>query len=81
LTYIYGKAVWSEEQNVAADYIFRIFSMTKVITSIAVMQLVEKGLIGLDDDLSSLMPEMAAIPILSNGKLSPTKNLQVISTI
>jgi methyl acetate hydrolase len=36
--------------------------MTKVVTSIALMQLVEKGLIGLDDDLSSLMPEMVAIP-------------------
>jgi CubicO group peptidase (beta-lactamase class C family) len=67
LTYTYGKAVWSEDQNITADNIFIIFSMTKVMTSIAAMQLVEKGLIGLDDDLSSLMPEMAAIPILNNG--------------
>jgi methyl acetate hydrolase len=54
--------------------------MTKVITSIAVMQLVEKGLIGLDEDLSSLMPEMVAIPILSKGKSGPAENLQGIST-
>ena len=74
MTYTYGKAVWSEDQNVTANNIFRIFSMTKVVTSIAAMQLVEKGLIGLDDDLSSLMPEMVAIPILNNGKLSPAKN-------
>ena len=74
LTYTQGKAVWSEDQNVTANNIFRIFSMTKVVTSIAAMQLVEKGLIGLDDDLSSLMPEMVAIPILNNGKLSPAKN-------
>ena len=75
LTYTYGKAVWTEDQNVTTNHIFRIFSMTKVVTSIAAMQLVEKGLIGLDDDLSSLMPEMVAIPILSDGKLSPAKNL------
>ncbi len=74
LIYTYGKAVWSEDQNVTANHIFRVFSMTKVVTSIAAMQLVEKGIIGLDDDLSSLMPEMVAIPILSDGKLSPAKN-------
>jgi len=74
LTYTYGKAVWTEDQNVTTKHIFRIYSMTKVVTSIAAMQLVEKGLIGLDDDLSSLMPEMASIPILSSGQLSQAKN-------
>jgi len=74
LTYTYGKAVWPEDQNVTTNRIFRIYSMTKVLTSIAAMQMVEKGLIGLDDDLSPLMPEMAAIPILSDGKLIRGKN-------
>jgi methyl acetate hydrolase len=74
LTYTYGKAVWTEDQKVTTKHIFRIYSMTKVVTSIAAMQLVEKGLIGLDDDLSSLMPEMASIPILSSGQLSQAKN-------
>ena len=74
VNYTFGKAVWTEDQNVTTNHIFRIFSMTKVVTSIAAMQLVEKGLIKLDDDLSSLMPEMVAIPILSDGKLSPAKN-------
>ena len=45
--------------------------MTKLITSIAAMQLVEKKLIGLDDDLSKLLPEMASILILSDGQLKP----------
>ena len=44
--------------------------MTKAITSIAAMQLVEKGKIGLDDPLNDLMPEMTSIPILTkDGKL------------
>jgi len=38
--------------------------MTKAITSVAALQLVEKGLIGLDDPLNELMPEMIVIPIL-----------------
>ena len=44
--------------------------MTKAITSVAALQLVEKGLIGLDDPLNELMPEMVSIPILGeDGKL------------
>ncbi|MCH7764565.1 MAG: beta-lactamase family protein [Candidatus Marinimicrobia bacterium] len=40
--------------------------MTKAITSVAALQLVEKGLIGLDDPLNELMPEMVSIPILND---------------
>ena len=39
--------------------------MTKAIASIAAMQLVEQGKIGLDDPLDDLMPEMTSIPILT----------------
>ncbi len=72
--YVYGKAVWSEEAKVTLQHIFRIYSMTKIVTSIAALQLVEKGLIKLDDDLSALLPEMTKIPILFNGKLIAPKN-------
>lgn len=72
--YVYGKAVWKESANVTAQHIFRIYSMTKLVTSIAAMQLVEKGLVKLDDDLSSFLPEMTKIPILSNGKILTPKN-------
>lgn len=74
LIYSYGKAVWTQEEKVTPNHIFQILSMTKVLTSIAALQLVEKGLVGLDDDLSPWLPEMAAIPILSNGELIQAKN-------
>lgn len=48
--------------------IFQIASMTKTLTSIAAMQLVEQGLISLDEPLDKLLPEMADIPILSEDK-------------
>ena len=79
--YAYGKAVWNEDGNVTGDHIFRIYSMTKLITSIAVLQLAENGLIGLDDDLSSLMPEMVAIPILSDGELRMGENPVTLRTL
>jgi CubicO group peptidase (beta-lactamase class C family) len=74
VTYHYGKAIWTEDAEVTSGHIFRIWSMTKLVTSIAAMQCVENGLIGLDDDLSSIMPEMTDIPILSNGELIKPKN-------
>ena len=74
VTYNYGKAVWTEDVEVTPEHIFRIWSMTKLVTSIAAMQCVENGLIGLDDDLSEIIPEMTTIPILSNGKLIESKN-------
>jgi CubicO group peptidase (beta-lactamase class C family) len=76
LSYVYGKAIWDSEAEVTPDHLFRIYSMTKMVTSIAAMQLVEQGAIGLDDDLSELLPEMAKIPILQNGELhSPTNKI------
>ncbi len=76
IVYEYGKAIWTEDAKVSSNHIFRIYSMTKLITSIAALQLVEKDMLGLDDDLSTLMPEMTEIPILSDGELiKPTNNI------
>lgn len=74
VSFIYGKAVWTEDIDVTENHIFRLWSMTKLITSVAALQLVERGEIGLDDDLSNLLPEMSEIPILTNGKLTEPKN-------
>ena len=73
-SYNYGKAVWTEDAEVTPEHIFRLAYMTKLVTSIAALQCVENELVGLDDDLSVLMPEMTKIPILSNGKLIEPKN-------
>ena len=39
-------------------------SMTKLITSTCIMQIVEAGKIGLDDDVRPLVPELAGMQIL-----------------
>jgi CubicO group peptidase (beta-lactamase class C family) len=46
------------------DDIFRIFSMTKPITSVSVMVLVEEGKAALDDPLSKFVPEFADVTVL-----------------
>lgn len=38
--------------------------MTKLITTTCLMQLVERGLVGLDADIKDLIPELEAMQIL-----------------
>jgi len=49
----------------AADAIFRIASMTKPITSLAAMMLVEAGQLRLNDPVSKYLPEFATIRVLT----------------
>ncbi|BAR53290.1 hypothetical protein NK6_99 [Bradyrhizobium diazoefficiens] len=55
----------------ALDSIFRIFSMTKPIVSVAVMALVEDGHLLLGDPVAKFIPEFAdqKVGIVSGGKL------------
>lgn len=63
----FGPAVWSETEALTAGHIFRIASMTKAITSVAVLQLWEQGLVDLDAPVNEILPGIDAIPILSPG--------------
>ena len=76
--YAFGPSIWNGTDTVNADNIFRIYSMTKPIATVAALQLVEKGLLGLDDPLNELMPEMTSIPIL-NKEGSLEQNNQAIT--
>ena len=49
------------------DAIFRIASMTKPVTSIAFMQLVEEGKIALDDPVARVIPEFANLGVYNGG--------------
>ena len=50
-----------------SDAVFRIFSMTKPITSAAVMQLVEAGKLRLDDPVSKYIPAFGAVKVYAGG--------------
>ncbi len=51
----------------ADNAIFRIASMTKPITSIAFMQLVEEGAVALDDPVERVIPEFAGLGVYNGG--------------
>ncbi|GAB1312887.1 Beta-lactamase [Madurella fahalii] len=56
---------------------FVLASMTKLLTCIAVLQLVERGLITLDSDITPHLPTLAAQPILSG--FDPTTGSPILT--
>ena len=53
----HGYSNLSIKKPMQADAIFRIMSQTKAIISLGVMQLFERGLLGLDQNISDFIPE------------------------
>jgi CubicO group peptidase (beta-lactamase class C family) len=51
----------------APDTIFRLYSMTKPLTSVAFMMLVEEGLVALDDPVSRFIPEWGDLGVYDRG--------------
>lgn len=59
-----GKRELGKDQEMTTDTVFAIFSCTKAVTGVAVMQLVEQGEISLDDPAKQYVPEIADIQVL-----------------
>jgi CubicO group peptidase (beta-lactamase class C family) len=57
----------ADGEGPSPDAVFRIFSMTKPIASTAVMQLVERGKVKLDDPVSKYVPAFAGVKVFAGG--------------
>jgi CubicO group peptidase (beta-lactamase class C family) len=65
-----GIAGWMDIERgspMREDAIFRIYSMTKPITAVALMMLVEEGLIGLDDPVHAYIPAWKNLGVYASG--------------
>lgn len=60
-----GKLDVARGVDMPADALFRIASMTKPVTSVAAMMLVEAGKLGLDDPVSKYVPGFEGRPVLA----------------
>ncbi len=62
------------------DTIFRIFSMTKPIISVAAMSLLEDGKLALNDPVSKYIPEFANLQVIdqSTGAVSDANNVMTV---
>src|SRR3954451_22855243 len=62
----FGVADVATGRPLTLDALFRIASMTKPVTSVALMQLVEQGRLGLDDPAEKYLPELAGLKVLES---------------
>jgi len=64
------------------DAIFRIYSMSKPITAVALMMLVEEGALGLDDDVATHIPSWKNLGVYATGMPSivPSGGLAFLTT-
>jgi methyl acetate hydrolase len=58
------------------DTVMSIYSCTKAVTAAAVMQLVETGLLDLDDEARTYVPEIAQCPVLEGFEASGEPRLR-----
>ena len=71
----FGVADLATGARLMPDAIFRLASMTKAITSVAAMQLVERGRLSLDEPIATLLPHLAA-PLVLDGFDGPMPRLR-----
>jgi methyl acetate hydrolase len=60
----FGKRDLAKDDAMTADSVFWIASMTKAITAVAGMQLVEQGKLSLDEPIGKVLPDLAAPQVL-----------------
>ena len=72
----FGKRELGKDPDMSLDTVVWIASMTKAITSVAAMQFVEQGRIGLDEPLADLLPELGSVQVLEGFDASGAPQLR-----
>ena len=67
----HGQRGLDDARPMTTDALFRIFSMTKPITTVAAMMLYEEGYFHLNDPVAKYLPELANLKIYHQGELVP----------
>ncbi len=67
-------------REIRSDSIFRVYSMTKPVTSVAAMMLYEEGAFQLDDPIARFLPEFTDMQVVTGGDaddpvLEPARSL------
>ena len=61
---VYGRLSVGRDEPARADTMFWIASMTKAVVSVAVLQLIERGALGLEQPVADILPAFGELPIL-----------------
>ncbi len=84
----HGHADVAQGRRLGPDTIFRIYSMTKPVTSVALMMLYEQGAFALDDPVAKHIPEWRDLRVFAGGTARtgwittpPARPMQVIDLL
>jgi CubicO group peptidase (beta-lactamase class C family) len=77
----FGDARMESRQAMQADTIHRIYSMSKPITSVALLTLYEQGKFQLDDPLEKYLPEFADMRVFTSGSAALPATRHATSSI
>jgi len=75
-----GHADIDSRRPLREDTIFRIYSMTKPLTSVALMQFVERGQCALDDPASRWIPALGKLEVYDDGPLQSEITIRQLLT-
>ncbi|NJC65005.1 beta-lactamase family protein [Planosporangium flavigriseum] len=78
---MYGYLKREERVPVRPDALWRLFAMTKPITSVAAMMLWERGLFELTDEISRWLPEFADMRVYNKGSARRPQTLPATEPI
>lgn len=68
-----GATEMGGKRPIDEDTIYRIYSMTKPVTSVAAMMLFEEGLLRLDHEVSRYIPEFGDVQVFAGGTAAEPK--------
>ena len=78
----FGKRGFDSDEAIKKNDLYRIYSMTKPIVSLAIMQLYETELFKLDDPVEKFIPEFSKIKVLTDeGELESPKVKMTIKNL
>ena len=75
-----GYADMANARPIKSNTIFRIYSMTKPITSVALMTLMEQGRFELDDPAKRWIPALADLEVYAGGKIESDITIRQLLT-
>jgi CubicO group peptidase (beta-lactamase class C family) len=77
----YGRRDLEADRPIEPDTLFRIYSMTKPITSVAAMMLYEQGVFDLNDPISRFIPAFADVRVYTGGAAANPSTVPAIEPI
>ena len=78
LRYSSGARDYAGSESIRSDDIYMMYSCTKPMTCAAAMQLVERGIIALDDPVSKYLPAFQNAFLIKDGKQVAPKNTMTV---